>query len=194
MPRLILCRASVMCASTVGCAVPLDKELCADDLKDFIEAAECDAVCCADKYIDELIPILSDEMLSISFGEIMDMSVQRGYDDHAEVDNIDIPRDRMQILIFTSGTTGNSKGVCLSQYNICSNIYSTVSSVKIKPKDITLSILPLHHTYECTLNCMNAAVMMLAAEVSPSGLLPAASFEKYEMPAKKTLSDAAMPG
>jgi len=143
-----------MCASTVGCAVPLDKELCADDLKDFIEAAECDAVCCADKYIDKLIPILSDEMLSISFGEIMDMSVQRGYDDHAEVDNIDIPRDRMQILIFTSGTTGNSKGVCLSQYNICSNIYSTVSSVKIKPKDITLSILPLHHTYECTLNCM----------------------------------------
>ncbi|MCI2062404.1 MAG: AMP-binding protein [Eubacteriaceae bacterium] len=145
---------SYLCASTVGCAVPLDKELGAEDLKDFIEAAGCDAVCCADKYAAELIPVLSGEMICMSFSEIAAMSELHGSLDRAEVDNIDIPRDRMQILIFTSGTTGNSKGVCLSQYNVCSNIYSTVSSVKIKTKDITLSILPLHHTYECTLNCL----------------------------------------
>ena len=57
----------------------------------------------------------------------------------------------MKILLFTSGTTGNAKGVCLSHKNICSNILSTYGIVKVKRSDLFLSILPLHHTYECTL-------------------------------------------
>ena len=57
----------------------------------------------------------------------------------------------MRILLFTSGTTGNAKGVCLSQRNICSNILSTYGIVKVKRSDLFFSILPLHHTYECTL-------------------------------------------
>ncbi len=54
-------------------------------------------------------------------------------------------------MLFTSGTTGNAKGVCLSQRNICSNILSTYGIVKVKRSDLFFSVLPLHHTYECTL-------------------------------------------
>ena len=57
----------------------------------------------------------------------------------------------MHILLFTSGTTGNAKGVCLSHKNICSNIQSVFGIVKVKSTDQVLSILPIHHTYECTL-------------------------------------------
>ncbi len=68
-----------------------------------------------------------------------------------DFDNIKINPDELRILLFTSGTTGNAKGVCLSQRNICSNILSTYGIVKVKRSDLFFSVLPLHHTYECTL-------------------------------------------
>ena len=54
----------------------------------------------------------------------------------------------MGVLIYTSGTTGVAKGVMLSQYNICSDIVAVLKQVKVTPEDRTLSVLPLHHTYE----------------------------------------------
>lgn len=58
--------------------------------------------------------------------------------------------DTMSVLLFTSGTTGNPKGVMLSQRNITANIMDTCRIANIHPTDKTLSILPIHHTYECT--------------------------------------------
>lgn len=58
--------------------------------------------------------------------------------------------DRMSVLLFTSGTTGKPKGVMLSQRNITANIMDTCRIAHILPTDKTLSILPIHHTYECT--------------------------------------------
>ena len=57
----------------------------------------------------------------------------------------------MHFLLFTSGTTGKAKGVCLSHRNICSNITSVGNIVKVSTKTSIMSILPIHHTYECTL-------------------------------------------
>ena len=57
----------------------------------------------------------------------------------------------MHILLFTSGTTGSSKAVMLSHKNICSNIMSVSGTVSLKFGVRVLSILPIHHTYECTL-------------------------------------------
>lgn len=45
---------------------------------------------------------------------------------------------------------GSAKGVMLSQYNICSNIIDMRSMVELYPEDRFLSVLPIHHTYECT--------------------------------------------
>ena len=39
----------------------------------------------------------------------------------------------------------------LSQYNIASDVVGTLKTVEVTSSDRTLSVLPLHHTYECTL-------------------------------------------
>ena len=110
---------SYLCAATVGVAVPLDKELSPEDIRSFANDAECVAICAESRYLEKLAPTLSPSVSCISFDEINSLSEEHiRQDTETEIDRLPIPRDQMQILIFTSGTTGNSKGVCLSQYNI----------------------------------------------------------------------------
>ena len=57
-----------------------------------------------------------------------------------DFDTIQVNPDELRILLFTSGTTGNAKGVCLSHKNIVSNIMSTFGIVKVKRSDLFFSI------------------------------------------------------
>jgi len=107
---------------------------------------------------------------------------------HAPLINIDaIPRgtlntstipeidsDDLAELVFTSGTTGQPKGVMLSHRNIASNATAAVKAVNIIKGDRALSILPLSHMFELTielaiLHCGASAVY--ARTLSPDTLL-----------------------
>ncbi|MBR6785741.1 MAG: AMP-binding protein [Clostridia bacterium] len=141
---------SYLCASTVGVVVPIDKELQPEDVRDFLDSADCVAICTDDAKIEALKGVVTRDVEYISFDSIRSMASESS--NAALVDDIEIGKDEMRILIFTSGTTGSLKGVCLSQNNICANIHQTSSMFSVKESDKTLSILPLHHTYECTLD------------------------------------------
>jgi len=58
--------------------------------------------------------------------------------------------DALATIVYTSGTTGNPKGVMLSHTNILSNAYGGISLVPVYPDDLFLSFLPLSHTLERT--------------------------------------------
>lgn len=139
-----------LAAATVGVVVPIDKNLSAMDMKNFIVSADCLAVYADKDIVAELRSTLDEGVKVYS----LDDSITKAEDSGSRIDTIPVSSEDMSVLIFTSGTTGSSKGVCLSQKNICSNIYSTSQIVKVTDKDKTLSILPLHHTYECTLACL----------------------------------------
>ena len=64
---------------------------------------------------------------------------------------IEIDPEEFKILIFTSGTTSNSKGVMLCNRNLAANINAITAYVKFYPTDRLFSVLPLHHTYESTI-------------------------------------------
>ena len=64
---------------------------------------------------------------------------------------IEINPDEFKVLIFTSGTTSNSKGVMLSNRNLAENINAVTAYVRLYPTDRLFSVLPLHHTYESTI-------------------------------------------
>ncbi|MEN8304182.1 MAG: AMP-binding protein, partial [Campylobacterota bacterium] len=58
--------------------------------------------------------------------------------------------DDIASLLYTSGTTGHSKGVMLSHKNLVTNAMSAHIQLDISEDDTFLSILPLAHTLECT--------------------------------------------
>lgn len=58
--------------------------------------------------------------------------------------------DALASIVYTSGTTGNPKGVMLSHRNILTNAYSGLNRVSIYTEDLFLSFLPLSHTLERT--------------------------------------------
>ncbi|MCL2759501.1 MAG: AMP-binding protein [Treponema sp.] len=86
--------------------------------------------------------------------------------------------DDLATIIYTSGTQGNSKGVMLSSKNIISSSVSSLTYVQTTPKDRLLSVLPLAHSYECSLGFLASVlggsnVTYLDKPPSPSVLLPA---------------------
>ena len=99
-----------------------------------------------------------EQLLSGSYSEPADGT-------HAGLDEKDLVPDRtfldaeidpdaLAVILFTSGTTGNPKGVMLSHRNITSNIMDVCRICQVYQTDKTLSLLPIHHTYECTLGML----------------------------------------
>jgi long-chain acyl-CoA synthetase len=81
-------------------------------------------------------------------------------------------------IIYSSGTTGSSKGVMLTHKNIVYDAIATMQIVNIGPEDRMLSMLPLSHAYECTLGLVapilgGGSVYYLDKPPSPRVLLPA---------------------
>jgi long-chain acyl-CoA synthetase len=58
--------------------------------------------------------------------------------------------DEIATLLYTSGTTGRPKGVCLTHRNMVSNIEACVAAVKYTPDDVVVQMLPLFHTFALT--------------------------------------------
>lgn len=81
-------------------------------------------------------------------------------------------------ILYTSGTTGRPKGVMLTHRNIVQNVMSSRRLVEITRQDRFLSVLPLAHTYECTIGFLipfssGASVTYLGKPPVLSALLPA---------------------
>ena len=151
---------AVTCSNNI--IVPIDKELMIQDIVKFINDAGAAVVFGDEKYIaglSEMRGSLPENIRLVCFdgtaGESFDEYFEKGRELYKKgqklLNGVTLDKDAMTSLIFTSGTTGVSKGVVLSMNNICSDILGVSEVVKIVPEDQLLSVLPIHHTYECTL-------------------------------------------
>ena len=154
---------SIVCGT--GVVVPLDKLLPENELESLIKRSKVEAIFCDEKYVEILEKIKAKDdnnlktiilMQSSQNSEILfqedliktgDELLKQG---NKEFIDSKIDENEMSILLFTSGTTSKSKAVMLSHKNICSNINSITQILDINENDVFLSILPLHHVFECT--------------------------------------------
>ncbi|MGA9119782.1 MAG: AMP-binding protein [Bacteroidota bacterium] len=94
-----------------------------------------------------------------------------------------VTHESLAAIVYTSGTTGFSKGVMLSHRNFIAEATGVTDMVNIAAGDRLLSILPLAHTYECTLGLITplhvgATVYYLDRPPSAGVLLPAMALVK----------------
>ncbi len=158
--------------ATGGVAIPMDKELEIEVIEGFLDSVDAEAIVYSatfngkftetkenHKTLSLFIPIAPDEAEAAdknvlpfsSLLEMGDVQIAEGFS-YPPVKN----RDEMAEMLFTSGTTGTSKCVMLSQRNIFSCVTSAAETVEFTPDDVIVSLLPIHHTYE--LACLLAAM------------------------------------
>ena len=136
----------------LGTIVPVDKEIPAEELANIAKVSGASAIIFSEKYRDKAEGA-GKKIQKYSFDEILDICRREDVcseEDFRAYDELSIDIDELASLIFTSGTTGVSKGVMLSQRNICCNLHNLAKLVNINSEDVALSVLPLHHVYECT--------------------------------------------
>ncbi len=141
---------AVICG--IGVIVPVDKEIPAEELANIAQVSEASLVIYGPKSAEK-VEAVDPAIERYSFAKL-DELIRSGKRRMAEGDRsyLDaiIDPDVMSALIFTSGTTGVSKGVMLSHHNLCFDIYEARQMLYCDEKDVCLSVLPLHHVYECT--------------------------------------------
>ena len=135
--------------------VPIDKDLPEKDIINVINHGEADIVFCDEKYTEALRNAEFSKNVQIVSLDDGDNGLKKLIKDGEKLidegnrlfENIK-PNNvtDLKMILYTSGTTGNSKGVMLSEKNVMSCVYSGLRVAKIY--DVGLSVLPYHHTYE----------------------------------------------
>ncbi len=127
-------------------AVPIDKNLSAEKVEQLIRQSDCTAAFVAKKCLCLVKDI--DNLDVYSTHDIYDF-IYAGADMIADGNNDFLEHvidpEKLGAIFFTSGTTGNSKGVMLSHKNMASDINSAVRN--FEPSGGTLAVLPFHHTF-----------------------------------------------
>lgn len=148
-----------------GVVVPLDKELPANEIELLLERSEADAIIYSGSVKEKIEPLLKkttsmryfismdreeDKGNLLSFNRLLEKGRALLKDGMREFIDAEIDADVMKMLLFTSGTTDTAKAVMLSHRNVSDNLMNMCAMLYIDEKDTFLSILPIHHTYECT--------------------------------------------
>ena len=144
----ILTHFAVTCGK--GVIVPIDKELDAGSIAELLLDSESKVMVYSDTYADviECLQAKLPEIIYINMRDIPSLIekgkelIASGYTDYLD---IAIDKDDLASVVYTSGTTGKSKGVMLTHGNIATNTVATCQNVLIEGP--TVLLLPLHHMF-----------------------------------------------
>ena len=147
-----------------GIVVPLDRQLPEKEIESCLKRANVTAIIYSDK-VKEAITNISNKIDFLEYYIGMDSKEDNGKfisysklkekgkalleKGNKEFIEAKINEEAMSELLFTSGTTAESKAVMLSHKNICYNIHQQCQMIDIRKEDTFLSMLPIHHVYEC---------------------------------------------
>ncbi|MGN0645377.1 MAG: AMP-dependent synthetase/ligase [Mogibacterium kristiansenii] len=165
------CETYLAVTGGVGVIVPLDKELHEEELKQITVKGELSAVITVEnKYyetfkaikesgesqLEYVINVAMEEDESpkdgyISWNKLRETGRKAVHNGDRKYIDAPVVNTDLSVILFTSGTTDVSKGVMLNQKNLVLDTYLAQTLLEVRQgEDTFFSILPLHHTYECT--------------------------------------------
>ena len=140
--------------------VPIDKNLKENEILNIIHESDSEAIIFSDTFssiFSENKSLLKKLRFYISMDKESEqdnfLSMIELIEQQYHANDVKLPKinpEELAEIIFTSGSLGRAKGVMLSQKNLASNLMGMVSMLMMYPEDRFLSVLPIHHTYECT--------------------------------------------
>lgn len=153
----------ITCSSNV--VIPIDRMLSSDDILNLISMGDTDTVFVSSDF-EHLIPLINEADNPVT--DIISFADPR-FSEILLTERVPLPKidpGALAEILFTSGTTGVSKGVMLSHRCIVSNIsdiYRMNFAQNLKKDPVVMSILPIHHTFELTVD--NLGVLYCGATV-----------------------------
>jgi long-chain acyl-CoA synthetase len=140
--------------------VPIDKNLNTNEILNIIHESEAEAIIFSETF-ETLFRERMSSLKNMKFYISMDLDQSKGgifsmtelINTSGKFSVRELPRvnpSEMAEIIFTSGSLGRAKGVMLNQKNLSANLTAMTSLIEIGPNDKFLSVLPIHHKYECT--------------------------------------------
>lgn len=129
--------------------LPLNTAYTAQEITYFVEDSGARILICDDSNMETYQALFAEhdmEMLSLNAdgsGTVMDQALLKETDFHA------VPRDQDDLvaILYTSGTTGRSKGAMLTHNNLLSNALSLAEAWQFSDQDVLLHALPIFHTH-----------------------------------------------
>ena len=137
------------CAQAGLVFLPLNPSYTVAELEYFIENSEARLIICDEKNREDLntitkkLGVLVETLNSNSTGSIIDKAASSPED----FQTVARSKDDLAALLYTSGTTGKSKGAMLTQTNLLSNGNTLMEEWQFSKKDVLLHALPLFHTH-----------------------------------------------
>ena len=155
--------------------VPVLPDFTSEDLDRIVEHSEAKAMCVSDKLFTKISKTVSEKMNIIVRTKNLSV-LSQNVKGEGEI-TVPQPED-LAAIIYTSGTTSQPKGVMLTHYNLASQMWLIDPLFLVREDDVFLSVLPMAHTYECTLGLILAFhhgshVVYLDKAPTVSVLLPA---------------------
>lgn len=130
-----------------GVVVPLDTQYASDTLEKLLRHCGSSVIVSSKKFMQEHEKISGIKWLCVDSSEVCQAII----DDAVVNDKPAVPvGGDVAALFYTSGTTADPKAVVLTHRNLLANIDSIEQTGLVKPEDVVVSILPLHHTYAFT--------------------------------------------
>nr|MBN2276151.1 AMP-binding protein [candidate division Zixibacteria bacterium] len=132
--------------------VPIDASLTSNELTRFFRVADLKVLFCSPRWFQPVSDLIILNALGFELFNLIGegTGTLRGLSGKSENFEVEIQSSDPAVLIFTSGTTGDPKGVILTHQNLLGNLNSMVRTLPLYEDDIFLSVLPMHHTFEAT--------------------------------------------
>lgn len=176
MPNWAVSYFAVTTSSRV--VVPILPDFTAFEIVNVIEHSDSDVIVVSEKLQYKLSASVLESFRLVISMDTLEIIKSAGEQDYT-LNELPVADD-LASIIYTSGTSGASKGVMLTHRNLVSQNYMANKLMPIFREDVFLSILPLSHAYECSLGLIlpfsrGAHVVYLDGAPTPSMLLPALS-------------------